>query len=511
MLLSVALASGGRAATPKPITGKLSKAGYTLIALAPSGRATSVRVRSRNFRLVPPTSVVTLHLRAPTGRYAGPVVVGKRGKRAVVGVKAGAKLGTVKVHGSYGRVTKRLPKKHLNARQYARTRKGIPIGAGVYGFVSVSGVPPSSSQAPPGVDRDLDGVPNALDIDDDGDLRLDNFDQPSGPAAPQQETFPLNSALVLHMADTANVHAGPLSAAEVDAVLATWGTLLLRMKSGDSVELDCGGLPYCSPGGTGRLGFSPGEPEFPECCDSDADGYGTLTAPPGVFATDFFLHHGATTAQVRTGDVLIQRVTTGGVETQFPATLQSVFATVPALAAYNDGQGNTATLSYPVAPPGSPGGGGPGTFGNGLPVKAGGNGNVVVALTFWRPQRGPIPPETAEWVDIGRLTYEAAIGCVPELPEPQRCAQKVCPQDAFSTTEPGWTPSTLPSFRGGGLTDPAADSPANPANTFTYSLNLTRCLAANGLGWTPGQQYEVNLTGTNQADFAQQKVFFKLQ
>ena len=38
---------------------------------------------------------VTLHLRAPNGTYAGPIVVGRRkkGKRAIVGVKAGARLG----------------------------------------------------------------------------------------------------------------------------------------------------------------------------------------------------------------------------------------------------------------------------------------------------------------------------------------------------------------------------------------------------------------------------------
>lgn len=507
---SLLLVASAGAAGPKRITGKLSRGGYTVIALDSSGKASSIRVRGRSFSIVPPASVVTLHLRGPTGRYAGPVVVGTKGRLAVVGVRAGAKLGTVSVRAGYARVAKKLPKRFLDTRRVARANKGIPIGARVFGRVRVAGV--SASAQAPGLDADLDGIPNALDIDDDGDLLLDNFDRSAALRYAQTgDAVHLNSGLVLHMQDTANIHAGPLSAAEVDSVLATWGTLHLRINPGESVELDCGGLPYCSPGGTGRAAYSPGEPEFPECCDSDADGFGTLTAPPGVFPGDFFLRHGATTSEIRTGDVLIERVTTAGVESQFPATLQSVFATVPALAAYSDGQGNAATVSYPAAPPGTPGGGGLGTHGNGFPVTTGVGGEVVVALTFWRPQRGPIPPETAEWTDIGRLTYLASVGCVPELPGPQRCAEKACPQDAFTTTQTGWTPSTLPSYRGGGLSDPAPDASADPANTFTYSLNLSRCLTANGLTWVPGQQYEFNLTGTNESDFAQQKVFFKRQ
>ena len=36
---------------------------------------------------------MTLQLRAKDGSYAGPIVVGRKGKRAIVGIKAGAKLG----------------------------------------------------------------------------------------------------------------------------------------------------------------------------------------------------------------------------------------------------------------------------------------------------------------------------------------------------------------------------------------------------------------------------------
>jgi hypothetical protein len=88
------------------------------------------------------------------------------------------------------------------------------------------------------------------------------------------------------------------------------------------------------------------------------------------------IKHGATTAQIGSGDVLIQRVTSGGVETQYTSTLGFVFATVPALVSYDDGQGHSRTVSYPVPGPqintqgGPPIPGGPGTRSNPFPVAA---------------------------------------------------------------------------------------------------------------------------------------------
>src|SRR5215213_4657836 len=88
------------AAAPRAIAGKLSKKGYTVIALAADGRARSVVARP-GFKVRPPASRITLHLRDAKGRYAGPVVVGRAGKQVVVGVKAGAKLGRVRVRNGY--------------------------------------------------------------------------------------------------------------------------------------------------------------------------------------------------------------------------------------------------------------------------------------------------------------------------------------------------------------------------------------------------------------------------
>jgi hypothetical protein len=248
------------------------------------------------------------------------------------------------------------------------------------------------------------------------------------------------------------------------------------------MELDCRGLVYCSLGGTGRV-FIPASKPFPDCCDPDGDGLGTFQ-PQAGHANVMVLHHGATTAQIGTGDVLIERVTTAGVETQFPSAVQYVFATIPALVAYNDGRGHSGSISYPfTSTPQNP---------EVLPVAAGPSGDVIVTLTFWRPQRRPIPPETGDWIDIGRLDY--AVG-VSET-------ERSCPKRAFSESDPNLTRVAFPSPPGqevGGLVDSAADGPASPANSLTYTLNLTQCLGSLGISFNPGEMRTFLFAGNTPA------------
>ena len=502
------LASTPASAAPKRITGKLSKPGYTVIALAANGKATSVHLAGRRFRLRPPASRVTLHLRARSGRYAGPVVVAKRrkGRRAILGVRAGARLGRIKVRRGYAKVRKRLPKKSVDKRRWARARKGVPIGVRVFGRVRT---PPG--QATVLGDRDLDGIPDPLDVDDDGDLILDNLDpSPGARAAQAQSVFGIHSDLGLPIYDTANANAPGSTDGQIETTLPRLGILNINILPGESAELDCGLLVYCSRGGTGRVPVNrnpPSGPPFPECCDADGNGLGALATAPGLppGAQSLTLLHGANTAQIRTGDVLIQRVTTGGVESQFPASVQFVFATAVALVSYADTAGNSATVPYPVAgyQPGPPG---PGTIDSPFPVAAGPDGNVVLRLTFWRPQRRPIPPEPGAWTDIGGLTYATGLSGVGVA----------CPQSALSTTDPNLTPSPVGGMggalaMGGGFRDRAPDGPASTANTVTYSLNVTQCLASLGRSWSSGQTLGLDFVGVSGMDQVEQGVAFKRQ
>ena len=52
--------------------------------------------------------------------------------------------------------------------------------------------------------------------------------------------------------------------------------------------------------------------------------------------------------------------------------------------------------------------------------------------------------------------------------------------------------------------------PANPANTLTFSINLTRCLAAAAITWSSGQTLQVDIQARSSfGDNAAQKVSFR--
>jgi hypothetical protein len=498
-------ASADDAEAAKRITGKLDKPGYTVIALAANGKAKSVVARRGQFRVKPRAKRVTLQLRTPDGVYAGPIVIRRSRRRAILGVKVGARLGRITIRPGYARPARRLSWRWVDATFAARARKGIPIGAGVFGRVRSE--PPRSH--PPG-DRDRDGIPDPLDVDDDGDLILDNIDRSRAARASQFEEFMINSLMGVGQFDPlVNANAGGLTSEQVDAALSRAGILKLEFVRGDSAELDCGspqsrrdpnvgGLVYCSRGGTGKVAPPLSQP-FPECCDPDGDGFGTFQPQPDLQGGPMVLNHGATTAQIGTGDVLIERLTTGGVETQLPASVQYIFATVPALVSYSDGQGNSATISYPVPD---------GTF---FPVAAGPNGDVIVTMTLWRPQRRPIAGEAClgnappcEWIDMGHLDYGI-----------QSAGKGGCPQNDLSESDPNLKKGSHPSNFGqnsGFFTDLASDQPANPANTFTYTVNLTRCLSAFGLSFNPGEIRKFSLGGaTSGGDGTFQAVVFRRQ
>jgi hypothetical protein len=502
--LALLLIGISSALAAKPITGKLSRPGPAVIALDKNGEAASAQSAANGkFKLRPSARKASLHLRAADGTYAGPVVIakkGKRGKRAILGVKAGAELGKVKVRDGYAKLKRPLERSDQDRKRKAKAKKGVPIGAGVFGRVATA----ASGSSGPGQDLDRDGIPGALDIDDDGDLVLDNNDPLTGPnplgaraargSTPPQELFDIRTALT-PISFTPNANTPGSTDAQIDSALPLGGRLEMEIIPGDSSELDCAGDPdadpprpglsYCSLGGTGRawqggVELADQDP-FPACCDPDGDGFGSLEPLPGGPGPANVISHGATSAEIASGDLLIQRVTTGDEEILYPATLQFVFATSPALVSYSDTAGHSASIAYPGPNPGDPGT----EQGEGLAVAAGTDGDIVLTLRFWRPQRRPIPPETGSWMDLGGLTYTTVINHVGG--PATGTVHQPCPQSAFSTTDPQLVApaSDLPAP---GFTDLAADQPANPANTITYTLNLTDCLAALGTSLDPGER-----------------------
>jgi hypothetical protein len=239
-----------------------------------------------------------------------------------------------------------------------------------------------------------------------------------------------------------------------------------------------------------------GNRPFPAAFDTDGDGFGTLTAGP---TGDFQLRTGAKAPEIGSGDAFVERITTGGSETQLPGVLNYAFSTTPALTSWSEG-GRSGTISYPVAP------GTPGTPGS--PIGVSGSGDVIVTMTFWRPQRKAIPgsAEGSGWVDIGRLKYTADVPNGPSDPgggDPGRGPGN-CPGSTYSTSDPNLT------VTGDGVLDSASDRPSDPANALTFSINLTQCLASAGKTWGSGQALSVDVQARSEfGDNAAQMLRFR--
>jgi hypothetical protein len=368
-------------------------------------------------------------------------------------------------------------------------------------------------------------VPGAFDVDDDGDLLLDNVDKasqrslrqiptlppnpglpvgplnpgqpPVGPpspalGAPGPAAFTLFSNLKLDIGLSLNANAGAVTDGQIDDALARWATLAISVPAGDEVELDCLGLAYCSAGGTGTT-LTANKP-FPGDFDADGDGFGTITRGT---TGDFQLHPGATSAEIGSGDSFIHRVTSAGVERTAAGTLNYVFSTTPALTSFTTTAGSGA-ISYPVAP------GGLGTDQNPIPVPAG----SPINLAFWRPQRKAIEGsgEGSAFVDIGHLTYSADIPNGPAAPGRPgggpgpggNCRGQYASTDADATVT------------GDGILDKADDRAAAPANTLSFTVDVDACLAANSVTWPAGDKLGIDIQArAAQGDNAAQKIWFK--
>ena len=558
--LAVVIPASAQAAPLAPVTGTLDKPGYTVIAMAPNGATRTAGTLNGIFSVVPPATLSTLQLRAPDGSYAGPVVLGERTNvvavartavrnaertltkarraltkakrsgrgvararrvlrtatsrltkarrtlaaarrdaaarptRAVLGVKAGARLGTVAVMpAGYARSAA------IGDRAWTvQANNGVPIGAGNFGLVR-------SARLNGGAlgDTDLDGVPNALDVDDDGDLILDDYDRTPGSARATQtpSTFSDGSHLQITTAlgalltgDAVNADGGSTDE-QLAAAQRRVGILELLWTGLDdgSAEIDCGTLPYCTPGGTGAFGLNSVPPAgsrdnvqpFPAAFDADGDGFGSLVpgGPKPVVTTGqtMGIYHGATADEIQAGDVLIARGTVAGVPAESASSVSFVFASFPVVASYDDGQGDSGSFTYPLAENAQ------------APVRADANGNIRLRLSLWRPQRlrTPSEPGTSRWMDVGNLAYTLWGGGGSMHPN--------CRQDTYSDPSPTLAVPTSSPMGGidstaGGFVDQAGDHPADPTDTVSFTLDLTACLASTGQSLGVGQSTSLGIT-----------------
>jgi len=553
--LPLALAAPSTSAPAKSaltVSGKLDRAGYTVLAVGYKGKVTSTHSRSFELRLT--EQRVTLQLIGPRGKYAGPIVVGYVKGKAIVGVRAGAKLGLIQVVPSkgYARVTKTVRRSWIDPSRTALVRKQVPLGNGRnFGFVRS---PRHDGPGGNGGDTDLDGVPNVLDVASSGSLVLNSLRaggstapaprslfaplaggfavDPGPPPPPGAEpggpapTANWMSQIFLDIPHTLNANAAGVTREQIDAMLTeNLNTKLLNVPQGDVVKLDCHGLSYCTLGGTGRMvtngAFSsPGtggpasesEP-FPSCCSSGGDGFGVLRGPGAALISggEFSLDPHAVSTKIGTGDLMTLLITKDGVTTQNPEPLDFVFNTVPALQSYADSAGNSGTISYPAADSS------PGTARNPAPVSVGLDGHVTLELKWWRPQRGGIAGAgEPDFMDVGRLVYAFDMASQALVPNAGvNGGSPGCSAASISTSDPALTLLGQPDSSGvptGELRDGNADQAANSANILSATLDVTKCvLDKGGSGISVGSEIRLEIRAASQgsSDHANQALFFK--
>jgi hypothetical protein len=482
-----------------PIFGNVRGSGHHTV-VAQSGDGAAATVRASPFKLTPAAGRFSLQIRGADGSYLGPVVAAGSGRRVVVGFREGARLGPIVRRNGFWVLRRPLSRRFQDRGRTARARRGVPIGARSLGLVRATAVKSPGR----GQDPDRDGIPSTFDVDADGDRVLNNVDPARrttlSPTSPYRVAWLLSVGLKQSfLAESQgaaqgvagfalNQNAKPPGASTEqfedlrDVAAKIRGMLLFTLPRGDeTLELDCGGLTYCS--GPSSTGLDVTQfRRFPGAFDPDGDGFGTMepTALPlnpqrdGIGVTErlspsakvFVLKPSATRfGDVAAGDTFIERVSRGGKEvSQQPVMLNYTFGTVPALAAWTDGARQT-TVSYPVPRQGE------GT--SETPYRSQQYPNGTLTFTIWRPQRRAFSAagERGDWIDVGRLLYSAA----GFLEGTGGDRVWTCPTSAYSTSDPNLR------LDPDGLRDLRGDAPLDRARTLTFSVNIGACLRHSGI------------------------------
>ncbi|RME61467.1 MAG: hypothetical protein D6780_01650, partial [Candidatus Dadabacteria bacterium] len=359
-------------------------------------------------------------------------------------------------------------------------------------------------------DADSDGMPDEVDVDVDNDGVMNNYDTDYSTPA---NSFMIFTNLKVSMPETLNTHVLPsVSTDDIDTLLQTHQTMAIEVKgdedSGDTSELDCGTLNYCSAGGTGKK-LEDGS-DFPGTAgganDSDGDGLGEITKGS---TNDFQLQTGASSSDISAGDTITQIVTTSdGKETTYTASLQFVFYSTPAVKSivFNEGDASekTFTPTYPVSE------GDEGTTSNPIQVSADASGNITMKITVYRPQRpGITAAGEASVMDIGNSLISIDIPNAPSDGSSSGNGPGGCPVTSYTESDPDLEIS------GEKLQDTAGDYDSSSTDsdgntTVTFTVDLTSCLASASETFDVGEKVSLDIAFSSTAgDNAAQKIWLE--
>ena len=226
----------------------------------------------------------TLQLVTAGGRYFGPVVLASKKGKAYSAIAPG-EVGEARQRSACAPASP-APKKALAQtivdlkRALVADRNGRPLGVGKLGLVKMPGLRASSvrsltaggAPANPGADGDADGLPNALDMDGNGNGLIDSFD--SEARSPSSGLF---STLFLGFNPGTQRECSRCQAeTQIDAAVGGENTFNMIWFFDDSqfkgegltmtgAHVDCGTLVYCRRGdGTAIMGgLSESNPSTP--------------------------------------------------------------------------------------------------------------------------------------------------------------------------------------------------------------------------------------------------------
>ena len=510
-------------ATTMLVKGQLALgADYSVIAVQGNGRAVRATADATGaFRLrLPTTSGVSFTIVKPNGNYYGPVLLATSTSRTLTyefikrGVPASGvlDLGTVVRKAGYAVTTfpatpagtaaaKRLALiVNMAPAVSARAVAGKPVGAGVLGLVKVSTAQVRAAGDGAAIDSDRDGVINAFDIDDDGDLILDNVDSLDrrgsitlvgrvGLSIHALGVAPLTTSVAAlriasvydsidpELTDVINVNADSTPAfsfRKLDTSLVNKLNLAVPAVAG-ATRLYCAGQVYCGVGQS--VAFA------------DWTQGPTMQWPVGV--TDPTL----TRSEIAPGDVFLEKVN----GYYYPGDLSMLFLTTPALASYQliDDTGNFVGSPTPVNYTDQ--GASAGTASLPIQVPSGGK----VKLSFNRPQRLAGPGEIGfgpshRFIDIGRLTYNVGL---PDAPVGMSGGVGGNCKASLLTTPSG-------DYLAEGVADSTTDS-SNAGRTISFIIDLDQCAQNNG--WVGSDWSQITFDISAQGPFgdaSSQKVFF---
>jgi hypothetical protein len=477
-----------------------SGAGYRLLLVQANGKAKRVTIAAagafsiRGVRL----SSASLQLVDADGSYFGPIVLKATATCAFVFIKGSAdlKIGTAVLRGGYALVGKARPGRYQTLAAYtAKAVRGKPIGAGRFGRVSTA-KPLGFNGA--GADLDRDGIVNAFDIDDNGNLILDDVDRsgrganrpragvsgaavPTGipartvsrtagaaPASPTDQIFMYSC---FWMNDSTSINANISAISDLDGLIAQYlpTTQFLQTKLVGEGRATLDGL-----GNSYLREHSVGGVTYPLVNQLGPD---TFNRAPGTFVNGLLeiadaaqracIWPGAQVDEIGSGDCFVQTAQDG---TQYPGVVNFVFNTTPALKSYRfDTDSATTEVVY-----GANGVRPEGDMAFTVPT-----GASKVTLTFWRPQRKATPGETASvagWVDIGGLSYTMAL-CAPRQSMDDPGTGTADATGAYSDAVANGV-SVVPNQWNNDVLDPALDQPSDPGNTITFTLDLSKCFSS---------------------------------